>query len=475
VSLTAPSIPTHSDAYVVAPDAHVTVGTVQLPATAENVAPVTSYPDQFVDSPSADVTESNAGIVVALPAEFVNVASYSHPFSAEVAVKVYVADVAPEIALQLAPEFVETDHATLGVGVPEAAAEKEAVVFAGAETFSGSVVTTGATVVAVVTVNVAGAVVALPPALVNVAWNSQPLSEDVAVNAYVVDVAPEIVLQLAPEFVETDHATLGVGVPVAPALNAAVDPPVTVRLDGERITLGATAWGVVTPSVAGEVVTLPKRFVNVASYSHPFSVEVAVKVYVADVAPEIALQLAPEFVETDHATVGVGVPEAAAEKEAVAPEATVIELGSDVTCGALPPGGVVVVVTGAVTVSVASADVTLPALLENVAWNSSPFSAVDATRKYEDPDPPGSGTHVVPPSLETSHVSLGVGTPVAVEVKVTGVPAVTVTLAGSVVTTGATADAPTVSVAAVETAAPRRFVNTARTRRPESVVSATIE
>jgi hypothetical protein len=285
VSLTAPSIPTHSDAYVVAPDAHVTVGTVQLPATAENVAPVTSYPDQFVDSPSADVTESNAGIVVALPAEFVNVASYSHPFSAEVAVKVYV----------------------------------------------------------------------------------------------------------------------------------------------------------------------------------------------ADVAPEIALQLAPEFVETDHATVGVGVPEAAAEKEAVAPEATVIELGSDVTCGALPPGGVVVVVTGAVTVSVASADVTLPALLENVAWNSSPFSAVDATRKYEDPDPPGSGTHVVPPSLETSHVSLGVGTPVAVEVKVTGVPAVTVTLAGSVVTTGATADAPTVSVAAVETAAPRRFVNTARTRRPESVVSATIE
>jgi hypothetical protein len=78
--------------YAVSPWVQVTVGTIQLELTALKVAPVSAYPDQFVDPTGglggAVVTVRVAGFV-ATPlgaTELVNTASYSYPFSEELAV-----------------------------------------------------------------------------------------------------------------------------------------------------------------------------------------------------------------------------------------------------------------------------------------------------------------------------------------------------------------------------------------------------
>ena len=66
---------------------------------------------------------------------------------------------------------------------------------------------------------------------------------------------------------------------------------------------------------------------------------------------------------------------------------------------------------------------------------------------------------VEPPSMLTCHCTVGVGLPVAAAVKVAVCPALTVTLAGLVVTVGAYC---TVSVAAAVVAEPTVLVKTAR-------------
>ena len=53
----------------------------------------------------------------------------------------------------------------------------------------------------------------------------------------------------------------------------------------------------------------------------------------AEVAPEMLLQVLPLFVDPCHCTVGVGFPLAAAEKEAVCPALTVWLVGWVVTAG----------------------------------------------------------------------------------------------------------------------------------------------
>ncbi len=81
---------------------------------------------------------------------------------------------------------------------------------------------------AVLTVNVAALLVADPAGLVKTARYCLPLSVAWAVKLYVVEVAPGISDQELPPFVLTCHCALGVGEPLAAALNVAVWPAVTV-------------------------------------------------------------------------------------------------------------------------------------------------------------------------------------------------------------------------------------------------------
>jgi hypothetical protein len=61
------------------------------------------------------------------------------------------------------------------------------------------------------------------------------------------------------------HCTVGVGVPLAAAVNVAIPPAFTVWLDGFRVITGATAVGF-TVSVAAVVVAVLTVLVNTAWY-----------------------------------------------------------------------------------------------------------------------------------------------------------------------------------------------------------------
>ena len=163
-------------------------------------------------------------------------------------------------------------------------------------------------------------------------------------------------------------------------------------------------------------------------------------------------------VEISHCTVGVGKPDADASKVALWPTSTVVLAGCPVTLGALW------------TVSVAAWLVAWPATLLNTARYSSPFSesftfaiviwSVVAS---------ATGLQVLPPSVEISHCTVGVGNPDAVASKVALWPSSTVALTGCLVTTGALW---TVSVAASLVALPWTLLNTARNSSPFSEVCA---
>jgi hypothetical protein len=116
--------------------------------------------------------------------------------------------------------LVDSSHWTVGVGDPDAEAENDAVWPTATDVDVGFATTAGAAV-SDVTVKVAGLDVTEPPALLNTAANSKPLSPTGAAKAYVVDVAPEIGAHVAPS-VDSSHWTLGVGDPDAAAENDAV-------------------------------------------------------------------------------------------------------------------------------------------------------------------------------------------------------------------------------------------------------------
>ncbi len=78
------------------------------------------------------------------------------------------------------------------------------------------------------TVSVAALLVVELTLFVKTARNHLPWSAAVAVNAYVVDVAPPTSVHMPPLFVLTCHCTVGVGVPTAATEKVANRPAFTV-------------------------------------------------------------------------------------------------------------------------------------------------------------------------------------------------------------------------------------------------------
>ena len=77
------------------------------------------------------------------------------------------------------------------------------------------------------TVSVAAVVVAVPAEFVNTARYRFPFCDEALAKLRVVEVAPERLLNVAPASVLTCHCTVGVGEPVAAAVNVAVWPALT--------------------------------------------------------------------------------------------------------------------------------------------------------------------------------------------------------------------------------------------------------
>src|SRR5664279_4728187 len=106
---------------------------------------------------------------------------------------------------------------------------------------------------------VADVVVAVPEPLVNTARNLVPFWPAVTLGTVsVVVVAPATLLKVAPPSVLNSHCTVGVGRPVAAAVNTAVPPAFTVTSVGLVVTTGPA----VTVSVAAVVVADPTLLVK---------------------------------------------------------------------------------------------------------------------------------------------------------------------------------------------------------------------
>ena len=120
-------------------------------------------------------------------------------------------------------------------GVPDAVAEKTAFAPLTTPMVAGFAVIRGAKPI----VRAAAVVVDVPPVFVNAARYRLPSSPAPAVKLSVVDVAPGMLLNVAPPSELTCHCTVGVGVPVAAAVKVAVPPEITTRLAGFAVMTGA--------------------------------------------------------------------------------------------------------------------------------------------------------------------------------------------------------------------------------------------
>src|SRR4051812_29275313 len=120
----------------------------------------------------------------------------------------------------------------------------------------------GATL-AVLTVRVAGLLVALPATLVKTASYRLPLCAGSVLNVSVVVVAPAMLVKVLPPSVLTCHCTVGVGVPLAAAVKVAGLLAVTVWLLGEVVMLGTTL-AALTVRVAAVLVAFPAALVKTA-------------------------------------------------------------------------------------------------------------------------------------------------------------------------------------------------------------------
>ena len=152
-----------------------------------------------------------------------------------------------------------TCHCTVGAGFPVAPAVKVAVVPALTVVLLGCVLTLGA----LLTVRVAAVVFTIPEEFVNTARYWAPLLTVLVAKLYVSPVALGISDQLPLVF--TCHCTVGVGVPVAAAVNVAVSPSKAVRFFGWVLTTGATF----TVRVAADENPVHRLFVNFARYWLP--------------------------------------------------------------------------------------------------------------------------------------------------------------------------------------------------------------
>jgi hypothetical protein len=175
-----------------------------------------------------------AALLATLAAQLLlNRARYCLPLSAALAVKVRLALVAPARSVKVVPPSVLTCHCTVGVGLPVAAALN--VTLPGHTVwFSGFTVTTGPLLV----VNVAALLATLfPQLLLNRARYCLPLSDALAVKVRLALVAPAMSVKVVPPSVLTCHCTVGVGLPLAAALNVTL-PGHTVWFTGFTVTTG---------------------------------------------------------------------------------------------------------------------------------------------------------------------------------------------------------------------------------------------
>jgi hypothetical protein len=185
----------------------------------------------------------------------------------------------------------------------------------------------------------------------------------------VVDVAPEMLVNVVPPSVDCCHCTVGaeqlVGV-FAAAVNVAPAGAVTVTFAGCVVTVGATHAGF-TVSVAALLLVEPAELVNTARNLLPdCDVLVGEIVSVVDVAPETLVNVVPPSVDCCHCTVGAEQPggvEPAAVKVAAAGAVTVTSVGCVVMAGATH---------AALTVSVAAFEVVEPAEFVKTARNLFP-------------------------------------------------------------------------------------------------------
>jgi hypothetical protein len=135
-----------------------------------------------------------------------------------------------------------------------------------------------------------------------------PLSAALAVKVNVALVAPARSVKVVPPSVLTCHCTVGVGLPLAAALNVTL-PGHTVWFTGFTVTTGP----LLIVNVAALLATLlPQLLLNRARYCLPLSAALAVKVRLALVAPARSVKVVPPSVLTCHCTVGIGLPLAAA-------------------------------------------------------------------------------------------------------------------------------------------------------------------
>src|ERR1700719_1425173 len=121
-------------------------------------------------------------------------------------------------------------------------------------------------------------------------------------------------VNVTPPSMDTCHCTV-LPTPSA-AVNVAVAPAHAVWFDGFVVTTGAE----LTVNVAADVVTEAQEFVKTARNLLLLSVDAVVKLYVAELAPLILVNVMPSG-ETCHCT--VLFPFAAAVKVAVVPLHTV--------------------------------------------------------------------------------------------------------------------------------------------------------
>src|SRR5687767_5492235 len=173
------------------------------------------------------------------------------------------------MSLKFNPPSVETCHCTVGDGEPVAAAVKVAMTPSQIVLSFGFVVTAGGTS----TVSVAAVVVAVLHVFVKTARYCLPLSAVTAVKLEEVLVAPPMSLKFSPPSIDTCHCTVGVGEPLAAAVNVASVLSQTVLLPGLAVTDGV----VFTVSVAAVVVAVLHELVKTARYCLPLSAAAVVK------------------------------------------------------------------------------------------------------------------------------------------------------------------------------------------------------
>src|SRR5579859_4554496 len=174
-----------------------------------------------------------------------------------------------------------------------------------------------------------------------------------------------MLVYVVPPLVLSCHWMVGVGLPLAVALKAAVLPGTTVRLVGCKVTAGVVR-AADTVSLAAVVVAVPFELVKTARNRSLFWATAVVKVYEVDVAPAMLVYVVPPLVLTCHWTVAVGLPEAEAVNLTDWPAGMPWLTGFVVTTGA---------VSGTVTVSLAAVVVAVPFEFVKTARNSSLFCA----------------------------------------------------------------------------------------------------